>query len=67
MISKIGNITLLTNLTTASGFAAFILTKSETLQEFGLVASISIIFIFIISILLIPIWFSFFPVIASSK
>ena len=67
MISKIGNITLLTNLTTASGFAAFLLTKSETLQEFGLVASISIIFIFIISILLIPIWFSFFPVIASSK
>ena len=61
MISKIGNITLLTNLTTASGFAAFLLTKSETLQEFGLVAAISIIFIFIISILLIPIWFSFFP------
>ncbi len=61
MISKIGNITLLTNLTTASGFAAFSLTKSETLQEFGLVAAISIIFIFIISILLIPIWFSFFP------
>ena len=60
MISKIGNITLLTNLTTASGFAAFTLTKSETLQEFGLVAAISIIFIFIISLLLIPIWFSFF-------
>ncbi|MBT5354480.1 MAG: MMPL family transporter, partial [Flavobacteriales bacterium] len=54
-------ITLLTNLTTASGFAAFTLTKSETLQEFGLVAAISIIFIFIISLLLIPIWFSFFP------
>lgn len=61
MISKIGNITLLTNLTTASGFAAFLLTKSETLQEFGLVASVSILFIFIISILLIPIWFSFSP------
>jgi len=60
MISKIGNITLLTNLTTASGFAAFTLTGSETLQEFGLVAAISIILIFIISLLLIPIWFSFF-------
>lgn len=60
MISKIGNITLLTNLTTASGFAAFTLTKSETLQEFGLVAALSIIFIYIISLLLIPIWFSFF-------
>ncbi len=60
MISKIGNITLLTNLTTASGFAAFTLTKSETLQEFGLVAALSIIFIYVISLLLIPIWFSFF-------
>ena len=60
MINKIGNITLLTNLTTASGFAAFILTESETLQEFGLIASLSIIFIFIISLLSIPIWFSFF-------
>ena len=60
MINKIGNITLLTNLTTASGFAAFILTESETLQEFGLVASLSIIFIFIISLLSIPVWFSFF-------
>ena len=61
MISKIGNITLLTNLTTASGFAAFTLTKSETLQEFGLVAALSIVFIFIVSLILIPIWFSFFP------
>ena len=43
---EIGNITLLTNLTTASGFAAFTLTKSETLQEFGF-ASINIIIIFI--------------------
>jgi len=60
MINKIGNITLLTNLTTASGFAAFVLTESETLQEFGLVASLSIVFIFLISILSIPIWFSFF-------
>jgi len=59
MISKIGNITLLTNLTTASGFAAFILTKSETLQEFGIVASINICFIFLISLVVIPIWFSF--------
>ncbi len=61
MISKIGNITLLTNLTTASGFAAFTLTKSETLQEFGLAASISIVTIFCLSLLMIPIWFSFFP------
>ena len=59
MVQKIGNITLLTNLTTASGFAAFILTNSETLQEFGIVASINIILIFLLSLFIIPIYFSF--------
>jgi uncharacterized protein len=59
MIQKIGNITLLTNLTTASGFAAFLLTNSETLQEFGLVASINILIIFLLSLFIIPIYFSF--------
>ena len=59
MVHKIGNITLLTNLTTASGFAAFMLTNSETLQEFGLIASINIIFIFLLSLFIIPIYFSF--------
>ena len=59
MIQKIGNITLLTNVTTASGFAAFILTNSETLQEFGVIASLNILFIFILSLFIIPIYFSF--------
>ena len=59
MVQKIGNITLLTNLTTASGFAAFMLTNSETLQDFGLVASINIILIFLLSLFIIPIYFSF--------
>ena len=59
MIQKIGNITLLTNVTTASGFAAFILTNSETLQEFGVIASLNILFIFMLSLFIIPIYFSF--------
>ena len=59
MIQKIGNITLLTNVTTASGFAAFILTNSETLQEFGVIASLNILFIFLLSLFIIPIYFSF--------
>ena len=59
MVIKIGNITLLTNLTTASGFAAFTLTKSEVLQQFGFIAAVNILFIFIISILIIPIFFSY--------
>jgi len=61
VISKIGNATLMTNMTTASGFATFIITDSKLLKEFGIVASINIIGIFIISLLIIPIVYSFMP------
>ena len=61
VISKIGNATLMTNITTACGFATFILTDSQILKEFGTVASINIMVIFILSILLIPIIYSFLP------
>lgn len=59
VISKIGNATLMTNVTTASGFATFIVTDSKLLKEFGIVASINIIGIFILSLLIIPIVYSF--------
>ena len=59
VISKIGNATLMTNVTTASGFATFILTNSKLLKEFGVVASINILFIFLLSLLIIPIIYSF--------
>ncbi len=59
VISKIGNATLMTNVTTASGFATFIITDSKLLKEFGIVASINIIGIFILSLLIIPIVYSF--------
>lgn len=62
VITKVGNATLMTNLTTASGFAAFILTNSKLLKEFGLVASINIIGIFLLSLFIIPIIYSFMPV-----
>ncbi|MFW2375876.1 MAG: efflux RND transporter permease subunit, partial [Cellulophaga baltica] len=55
----IGNATLMTNITTASGFATFIVTDSQLLKEFGIVASINIIGIFILSLLIIPIVYSF--------
>ncbi|TDS19159.1 hypothetical protein DFQ03_0879 [Maribacter caenipelagi] len=61
VISKIGNATLMTNITTASGFATFIITDSTLLKEFGIVASINIIGIFILSLLIIPIVYSFMP------
>ncbi len=61
VISKIGNATLMTNVTTASGFATFIITDSKLLKEFGIVASINIIGIFVLSLLIIPIIYSFMP------
>lgn len=61
VISKIGNATLMTNITTASGFATFIILDSDLLKEFGIVASINIIGIFILSLLIIPIVYSFMP------
>ncbi len=61
VISKIGNATLMTNMTTASGFATFIITDSKLLKEFGIVASMNIVGIFILSLLIIPIVYSFMP------
>ena len=61
VITKIGNATLMTNLTTASGFATFILTESKLLKEFGIVASLSIIAIFILCLLIIPVIYTFLP------
>ena len=60
VIQKIGNATLMTNATTAAGFATFALTKSLLLKEFGVVASLSIMSVFILSILIIPIVYSFY-------
>nr|WP_319271018.1 efflux RND transporter permease subunit [uncultured Draconibacterium sp.] len=59
VIIKIGNATFLTNLTTASGFATFIIVKSDILRQFGIIASLNILGLFILSLLLIPIIFSF--------
>ena len=61
VISKVGRAVLFTNLTTAVGFGVFTLTGSSVLQEFGLTAFLSIMAVFIISIILIPVLFSFLP------
>lgn len=58
-IQRVGGAMLLTNLTTAVGFAAFIITRNRLLVEFGLVASLSIMMVFVLSITLIPIFFSY--------
>ena len=61
VITKIGNATLMTNVTTASGFATFIITESTLLKEFGTVASLSILAIFMLCLLIIPIIYSYMP------
>ncbi|MEJ6791219.1 MAG: efflux RND transporter permease subunit [Lacinutrix sp.] len=61
VITKVGNATLMTNVTTASGFATFIITESKLLKEFGVVASLSILAIFILCLLIIPIIYTFLP------
>ncbi|MGB1031431.1 MAG: efflux RND transporter permease subunit, partial [Flavobacteriales bacterium] len=59
VVVKVGNATLLTNATTAMGFATFIFVESDLLREFGVIASVSIMSVFIISVLTIPTVFSF--------
>ena len=54
MVSKMGVVTLFCNITAAIGFAVFAFTKSEILQEFGVVAGISIMVIFFVSFILLP-------------
>lgn len=61
IIEKIGVATLITNATTAIGFGVFYLTDSSALKEFGLVVSVSIMLVFLVSIVLIPAVFSYLP------
>ncbi|MBE0661301.1 MAG: MMPL family transporter [Bacteroidales bacterium] len=59
MLHRVGNATFLTNLTTATGFAAFILTGNKILVEFGIIAAINIMVVFLLTIILIPIFYSY--------
>lgn len=61
VIQNIGSATFLTNLTTAAGFGTLIFTSIPILVEFGLVAAIDIMDVFLVSLLLIPTIFSFLP------
>ncbi len=61
VILRIGNANFLTNATTAAGFAAFIVTGNKMLVEFGIVASLNILAVYLLSLFLIPTFFSFLP------
>lgn len=57
MIRRIGSVTFLTNLTTAVGFCTF--TSSEKLAQFGVISSLNIMVVFVLSICIIPILASY--------
>lgn len=58
-IEKIGKTTFLANVTTFIGFFVFYFTGSPLLLEFGLVAAIAVMSTWAISLILIPIFFSY--------
>ncbi len=60
-IQKVGSAIFLTNLTTAVGFASFMVINNKMLSGFGLIASMNIMILFVLSVFLIPILFSFLP------
>ncbi|HOY37950.1 MAG: MMPL family transporter [Bacteroidales bacterium] len=61
-IRRKGTAVFLSNLTTAVGFATFIITNSRILWEFGLIASLGVLFSFVLSLIVIPVVSSYLPV-----
>ena len=59
VIQYTGKGTLMTNSTTASGFITFAFTQSAVLVEFGIIATLNIMLEYALSIVLIPIFYSF--------
>ncbi len=57
--STVGRTLFLANLTTSIGFGVFAFTGSGLLVEFGIVAAINVMITFLVSWLLIPIFFSY--------
>jgi predicted RND superfamily exporter protein len=61
MIQRLGKTNLLTNAATAAGFATFIITGNKILVEFGILASICILVAYVLTLVLVPIIFSYLP------
>jgi predicted RND superfamily exporter protein len=61
MISRVGAASFMTNATTAAGFATFCVTYSDVLKQFGLIATIGIMVLWVFGLLLVPIIFSWMP------
>ncbi len=61
VVKKMGLATFLTNLTVAIGFFTLLATDITLLREFGLVAGINIMVLFVVSLIMIPGVFSWLP------
>jgi len=61
VIQRVGNANLLTNASTAIGFAAFTITQNNLLVEFGVIAAINIMVVYLLSLTLVPIFYSYLP------
>ncbi|MCX7696198.1 MAG: MMPL family transporter [Bacteroidales bacterium] len=61
VLKRTGLAIFLANLTTAIGFGSFMVAPSVLFREFGLIAFTSILSIFLLTIVLIPVLFSYFP------
>jgi len=61
VVQKMGLATFLTNLTVAIGFLTLLSTDITILREFGIVAGINIIGLFVVSLIMIPGMFSWMP------
>lgn len=59
MVSRMGIVTLFCNLAAGIGFGVFALTQSQILKEFGFIAGINILALFIISLILISVVLSY--------
>ena len=61
VVNKMGLATFLTNLTVAIGFLTLLSTDILILREFGIVAGINIMVLFVVSLIMIPGIFSWLP------
>lgn len=61
VIEKTGHAIFLINLNTALGFATFLVTGSEMLTQFGVIAALNSMLLFTLAMILTPVLFSFLP------
>ncbi|MFM2286755.1 MAG: hypothetical protein RLZZ543_2252 [Bacteroidota bacterium] len=59
VVHRIGNATFLTNFNTALGFVTFAFVQSQMLREFGILSSINVMQVFVLSVTILPIAYSY--------